>query len=75
MRALDVPEQSWNSGGALAHERENAAYLVDDRARDGFFYLVYAGTTELGSYLAQGHARLGLARSRDLVSWEAARER
>jgi hypothetical protein len=75
VRELEVPEQSWNTGKSVFYERANAGYLVDDRARDGFFMLVFAGTTELSSYEGRGHVKLGLARSRDLVSWEAPRER
>jgi hypothetical protein len=76
VRELEIVEQGWNTGRIdIVYERANAGYLVDERAADGFFYLVYAGSTELGSYEGRGHAKLGLARSRDLVSWESPRER
>lgn len=75
VRELEIPEQSWNTGDFIRYERANAGFLVDDRASDGFFYLVYAGSTEVSSYQTRGHAKLGLARSRDLVSWEVPRER
>jgi hypothetical protein len=74
IRELEVPEQSWNTGKSVFYERANAAHLFDDRAVSGFFQLVYAGTTELSSYEGRGHVKLGIARSRDLVTWEAARE-
>lgn len=65
-RRLEVPvEKGFNT----AH-RANAAHLVDLRARDGWFYLLYAGNTENKSFWTRGDNRLGLARSRDLVAWE-----
>lgn len=70
VRELEIPEQAWNTGKGLGYERANAGYLVDERARDGMFYLLYAGSTEVKSYEGRGHAKLGLARSRDLVIWE-----
>ena len=44
-----------------------------DACGDGFFYLLYAGTDEVSSYEGRGHVKLGLARSRDLVTWEVPR--
>lgn len=75
VRELEIPEQPWNTGDPLTYERANASYLVDSRASDGFFHLVYAGSTEILSYEGRGHAKLGLARSRDLITWEPARAR
>ncbi|HUS31116.1 MAG TPA: hypothetical protein VMZ53_21545 [Kofleriaceae bacterium] len=75
VRTLTVEEQSWNTGPLLDHERSNAAFLVDDRPADGYFYLLYAGSTDLTSFEGRGHAKLGLARSRDLQTWDAAPER
>jgi hypothetical protein len=75
VRELEVPEQTWNSGAPPLYERANAAYLVDHRATDGHFYLQYAGSTEITSFEGRGHSSLGLARSRDLVTWEVPRER
>jgi hypothetical protein len=75
VRELEVPEQSWNTGKSIFYERANAGYLVDDREREGFFLLVYAGTNELSSFEGRGHVQLGLARSRDLVTWEVPREK
>lgn len=66
---LRVPAEEWNDGEVPGSERSNAAYLIDERAIDGFFYLLYAGSTELTSFEGRGHARLGLARSADLVDW------
>ena len=75
VREFELPAQRWNSGPVLDHERANAAYLVDERATDGYFYLLYAGSTELDSFERRGHSQLGLARSTDLVTWDAARDR
>jgi hypothetical protein len=74
VRTLEIAEQAWNTGALLDHERANAAYLVDDRVRDGNYYLLYAGSTELMSFEGRGHAKLGLARSADLVTWDVAPE-
>lgn len=75
VRELEIAEQSWNTGPAFGYERANAAFLADDRATDGFFYLLFAGSTDIASFNGRGHAHLGLARSRDLVNWEVPRER
>ncbi len=75
VRELAIEEQRWNTGRPLLYERANAAFLTDAREEDGFFYLLYAGSTETRSFSGRGHAGLGLARSRDLVTWEVPRER
>ncbi len=72
VREFEVPAQPWNTGAFLDHERSNAGYLVDDRDASGYFYLLYAGSTDLTSFNNRGHSSLGLARSRDLESWEPA---
>lgn len=75
VRELAVEEQRWNTGRPLLYERANAAFLADAREEEGLFYLLYAGSTETQRFNGRGHARLGLARSRDLVTWEVPRER
>jgi len=65
-RVFDVPRESFNT-----HEAANAGFLADWRDKDGFFYLLYAGTTEGHSHARRGDNRLGLARSRDLLHWQA----
>jgi hypothetical protein len=75
VRELEVGEQSWNTGDPFTYERDNSGYLVDDRATSGFFYFLYAGSTEVTSFSGRGHSSLGLARSRDLATWEIPRER
>ncbi|MEM9070825.1 MAG: hypothetical protein AAGE52_20115 [Myxococcota bacterium] len=65
VRTFDVPEEAWNT-----EERANAAFLCDARDADGFFYLFYAGSTELDRYEGRGHAKIGIARSPDLTTWE-----
>jgi hypothetical protein len=75
VRPLVVKEQSWNTGpNELEYERANAAYVIDDRPTDGFFYLLYAGSTEETTHMGRGHSALGLARSTDLKRWEVAPE-
>jgi len=56
--------------GLNADHLANAAYLVDWRGHDGYFYLFYAGRTEGHSHAGRGDNRLGVARSRDLVRWQ-----
>ncbi len=71
-RELHVPQEPWNTGRGLTgatYEHANCAFLVDRRATDGYFYLVYADAAEMSSFGSQGHARLAIARSRDLVHW------
>ena len=61
---LDIPEEGFNTKDA-----HNAGFVADWRAHDGYFYLLYAGNTEVESYARRGHNCLGLARSRDLLHW------
>ena len=76
-RALDIPTESWNSV-----DPSNAAALLDHRQHDGWFYLIYGGkdaqrendfcgTASTEKKWPRGWNRLGLARSRDLIAWEA----
>lgn len=64
-RELEIPEESWNQ-----EEPANAAFLCDARESDGYFYLFYAGSNELDAYNGRGHAKIGIARSANLESWE-----
>jgi hypothetical protein len=70
--AFEIEPQGWNDGPRLDHEVANAAYLVDALEQDGYYYLVYAGSSELDSYEGRGHSSLGVARSTDLARWEPA---
>jgi hypothetical protein len=69
-RQLSVPSQAFNSGpgiSSVGFEHANSAFLcVGPRGED---YLTYAGSTELTTFGGWGHARIGLARSNDLVNW------
>jgi hypothetical protein len=69
---FEIPEESWNQGETpgITHETANASFLCDARAADGHFYLFYAGSTELDAFAGRGHAKIGVARSRDLEIWE-----
>lgn len=51
-------------------ERANAAFLCDARPVDGYYYLFYSGSTETLLFNGRGHAKVGVARSVDLVDWE-----
>jgi hypothetical protein len=63
-RYLDIKEENFNT-----RTRANAGFLADWRNFDGYFYFLYAGTTENESHAGRGDNRLGLARSKDLEDW------
>jgi hypothetical protein len=79
-RTLRDPWLKWTAGYELSIPSEdfnrdnldNAAALYDWRKYDGYFYLLYAGRNEAISYAKRGWNQLALARSKDLVRWEAA---
>jgi hypothetical protein len=67
---LSVPGESFNSGAGVSsvgYEHANSAFLCV--GPEGEDYLTYAGSTELTQFGGWGHARIGLARSTDLVHW------
>jgi hypothetical protein len=70
-RALSVPSQAFNSGSGISsvnYEHANSAFIcVGPNGED---YLTYAGSTELAAFGGWGHARIGIARSSDLVRWQ-----
>lgn len=68
---IEIPEERWNTfTGDGDYERSNSAHLCDARPLDGYFYLFYAGSTEVEAFGGTGHAKLGIARSKDLRTWE-----
>ncbi|HXQ76258.1 MAG TPA: hypothetical protein VN791_07155 [Acidimicrobiales bacterium] len=70
---LQIPARAWDSGPGLSsvnYERANSVFLCDARAADGYYYATYAGSTELTAFDGWGHARIGIARSTDLVHWQ-----
>ena len=69
---LLVPDEAFNTGTGLSSvdfEHANSAFLCV--GPHGEQYLTYAASTELTTYGGWGHARIGLARSTDLVHWRA----
>jgi hypothetical protein len=70
-RALLVPNQAFNSGSGISsvkYEHANSAFIcVGPNGED---YLTYAGSTELTAFGGWGHARIGIARSSDLIQWQ-----
>jgi hypothetical protein len=71
-RELRVPQERWNVGRGITgatYEHANCAFLIDRRAVDGHFYVVYADAPEMSTFDMQGHAALAIARSTDLVHW------
>jgi hypothetical protein len=72
-RELAVPEEAWNTGSGWSgadYEGVNCCFLLDRRAADGYWYLLYAGSNELSEFGGWGHAKIGAARSADLDAWE-----
>jgi hypothetical protein len=71
-RELAVPGQAFNTGpgiSSVGYEHANSAFLCV--GPEGEDYLTYAGSTELSAFGGWGHARIGMARSRNLVDWQA----
>ena len=71
-RELVVPQEPWNPGRGITgstYEHANCAYLVDQRSRDGHFYLVYEDASEMSSFGGEGHGAIAIARSTDLTHW------
>jgi hypothetical protein len=69
-RELVLPSQSFNTGpgvSSVGYEHANSAFLCIGPG--GEDYLTYAGSTELTAYGGWGHARIGIARSNNLVDW------
>lgn len=68
---LMVPSEAFNTApgiSSVAYEHANSAFLcVGPGGED---YLTYAGSTELTAYGGWGHARIGIARSSDLLDWQ-----
>jgi hypothetical protein len=70
---LDVPKAKWDTGKGISsvnYEWANASFLCNDTADSGYYYLFYAGSNELTAFDGWGHAKIGIARSRDLVHWQ-----
>ena len=73
MPSAPWPVQTARSGpgiSSVGFEHANSAYLCDARATDGYYYLVYAGSSELTQFGGWGHAMIGIARSTDLLHWQ-----
>ena len=71
---LRVPSEPFDTGPGLSSigfEHANSAFLCDARAGSvGHYYLFYAGSDELSAFDGWGHAKIGVARSTDLVHWQ-----
>ncbi|HSZ37429.1 MAG TPA: hypothetical protein VK773_10095 [Acidimicrobiales bacterium] len=68
---LIVPNEAFNSGtgiSSLSYEHANSAFLCVGPGGEN--YLTYAGSTELTADGGWGHARIGIARSSDLIGWQ-----
>jgi hypothetical protein len=62
---IEVPDEGWNRV-----MRSNSGFLCDWREYDGYFYLFYAGADDSDSFAGRGHGKIGVIRSRDLITWE-----
>ncbi len=75
-RMLVVPGQPWDTGPGLSSvtfEHANSMFLCDTRTGTtgtGYYYVTYAGSDELTHFGGWGHAKIGIARSTDLVHWQ-----
>jgi hypothetical protein len=70
---LQIPSGTWDTGPGLSsvsYEHANSIYLCDARTTDGYYYATYAGSDELTQFGGWGHAKIGIARSKDLVHWK-----
>ena len=70
-RELMVPSQPFDTGQGISSvnfEHANSAFLCV--GPQGENYLTYAGSEELTAYGGWGHARIGIARSSDLINWQ-----
>jgi len=54
-------------------ELANAAYLLDWRETDGRYCLLYSGTVDRHPHAGRGDCRVGIAWSRDLITWSVGR--
>lgn len=72
-RELEIPLERWNRSVGLpgaTFDQANSAYLCDARRIDGHFYLFYIGSKELKKFGGWGHTMMGVARSKNLVTWQ-----
>ena len=80
-RMLVIPGQAWDSGpgvSSVTFEHANSVFLCDARTRTGahdhtgagYYYVTYSGSDELAHFGGWGHAKIGIARSTDLVHWQ-----
>lgn len=70
---LRVPEAAWDHAAGVSsvdYEWANSAFLCNDTAYGGYYYLLYAGSKELTQFGGWGHAEIGIARSRNLLDWQ-----
>jgi hypothetical protein len=76
-RQLMVPDQPFDTASkgvnSVTYEHDNSAFLCVGPAGQDF--LTYAASTELTAFGGWGHARIGIARSSDLVTWQVPPER
>jgi hypothetical protein len=70
-RLLTIPAQAFSSGtgvNSVGFEHANSAFLCV--GPDNEMYLTYSASTDLTTFGGFGHARIGIARSSDLTTWQ-----
>jgi hypothetical protein len=71
---LTIPSQRFNRGpgiSSIGFEHANSGFLCDAGSLPGHFvYFIYAGSDELTRFGGWGQAKIGVARSTDLVHWQ-----
>jgi hypothetical protein len=71
---LQIPSEAFDTGpgiSSIGYEHANSAFLCSAASLPGhYFYLLYAGSDELTTFGGWGHAKIGVARSTDLVHWQ-----
>jgi hypothetical protein len=70
---MQIPAAVWDSGSGLSsvnYEHANSVFVCDARGADGYYYATFAGSDELTAFGGWGHAKIGIARSTDLVHWQ-----
>ncbi|HUC03837.1 MAG TPA: hypothetical protein VL961_00465 [Acidimicrobiales bacterium] len=68
---LEIPDQPFDTAAGITSvnfEHANSAFLCVGPG--GVDYLTFAASTELSAFGGWGHARIGIARSSDLVHWQ-----
>jgi hypothetical protein len=71
---LQLPAEAFNSApgiSSISYEHANSVFVCSATSLPGrYAYLLYAGSDELTQFDGWGHAKIGIARSTDLIHWQ-----